>query len=190
MWYRFKLRPGTPAAGLAVQTLKLEYEIPIETSKPRLQQTGSFLPQNSPEPVSRNYSPHTGGLSWLPATDGPCATDITHIAAIVAGNVILVTRRIAKMASRQILNPVRRAIAQKARPTPASVCFQCQRRWQSKVSQRPGSDRYAGSKTALQNNSLTVVQSTFPWCGQQPVHDQAQLQSRDRGRCYAHVPRT
>lgn len=45
------------------------------------------------------------------------------------------------MASKQILNPMRRAIAQKARSTPASVCFQCQRRWQSKVSQRPGSDR-------------------------------------------------
>ena len=38
-------------------------------------------------------------------------------------------------------NPMRRAVAQRVRPT--SVCFQCQRRWQSKVSQRPGSDRYA-----------------------------------------------
>ena len=73
-----------------------------------------------------------------------CATDITHKSQpIVAGNVILIPHRTARMASKQLMNPVRRAIVQRARPTSASVCFQCQRRWQSKVSQRPGSDRYA-----------------------------------------------
>ena len=82
----------------------------------------------------------------------------THLIPIVASNVIFVPRRTAKMASKQILNPMRRAIAQKARSTPASVCFQCQRRWQSKVSQRPGSDRYAwNQQSCAQGHWLTAM---------------------------------
>jgi hypothetical protein len=61
------------------------------------------------------------------------------------------------MASKQIMNPMRRAIAQKARPTAASVCFQCQRRWQSKVSQRPGSDRYAGNQERCSAEQLANI---------------------------------
>lgn len=65
-----------------------------------------------------------------------------RLTPIAAGNVIFATRWTANMASKQLLTPLRRALAQNARQR-SSICFQCQRRWQSKVSQRPGSDRYA-----------------------------------------------
>jgi hypothetical protein len=65
----------------------------------------------------------------------------THLAPIVARNVNHSTRRTANMASKQLLSPLRRAVLQKIHPN-SSICVQCQRRWQSKVSQRPGSDRY------------------------------------------------
>jgi hypothetical protein len=87
-----------------------------------------------------------------------CYRHNTYFAPIVAGNVIPAPHRTARMASRQIMNPMRRAIAQRARPTSARVCFQCQRRWQSKVSQRPGSDRYDGNQQRCSaRNWLTVM---------------------------------
>jgi uncharacterized protein YlaI len=83
------------------------------------------------------------------------------------------------MASKQLLNPMRRAIAQKVRPTFSSVCVQCQQRWQSKVSQRPGSDRYGFALVLRKNNELTITQCSIPRRSEQPVHDQAFLQPRN-----------
>jgi hypothetical protein len=101
---------------------------------------GSLLPQSSPEP-----EPHSAriqsGYRAMRLLAGHCYRHNTHVIPIVAGNVISAPHRTARMASKHLVNPMRRAVAQRARPTSANVCFQCQQRWQSKVSQRPGSDR-------------------------------------------------
>lgn len=119
-------------------------------------------------------APRKGGLTSTSATGGSRGTlplrhlNNTRLAPIVARNVIFATRRTATMASKQLLSPLRRAVLQKVRPN-ASICVQCQRRWQSKVSQRPGSDRYVfkyGRCLAIWTK-LTALQCPLPRCSQQ-----------------------
>ncbi|KAM0698988.1 hypothetical protein Q7P36_001033 [Cladosporium allicinum] len=65
------------------------------------------------------------------------------------------------MASKQLLSPLRRAVLQKVRPN-SSICVQCQRRWQSKVSQRPGSDRvhFPGAVNSKFTTNLSFNRAT------------------------------